>query len=357
MPTAGVSSAASSSPLAVAPRLSIVVLPFANLSNDPEQQYFADPITDDLTTDLSRIDGMLVISHNTAFTYQGKRLDTRQIGQELGAEAARPTDNPNALDYVFRGRAAMFKPGSPAKSAESITLFEPALSLDPSSTAAQSYLAIELAYRVLSVISEAREADIARATDLAEQAPARAPRSRLAHYAKATVRRAQRRHTEAIAEYETLVAADRNSVGAIFGRGWCKVFTGAIEEAIPAAVQAIRLSPRDPGISTWCHLIGRVHLLRLRADAAIRWLEADCNRQPANPNFRGYLAAAYALNDETARAAGELAKARKLSAKDRFASIARVKASIGKNYEVPSVRVLFEATYLAGLRKAGMPKE
>jgi hypothetical protein len=52
-----------------------------------------------------------------------------------------------------------------------------------------------------------------------------------------------------------------------------------------------------------------------------------------------------------------LAKARKLSAEDRFASIARVKASIGKNYEVPSVRVLFEATYLAGLRKAGMPEE
>ena len=51
-----------------APRLSIVVLPFANLSNDPEQQYFADGITEDLTTDLSRIPDMFVISRNTAFT-------------------------------------------------------------------------------------------------------------------------------------------------------------------------------------------------------------------------------------------------------------------------------------------------
>src|SRR5262249_39848764 len=68
---------------AVAPRLSIVVLPFANLSNDPEQQYFADGITEDLTTDLSRIADMLVISRNTAFTYQGKRIDTKQIGREL----------------------------------------------------------------------------------------------------------------------------------------------------------------------------------------------------------------------------------------------------------------------------------
>src|SRR5262249_466005 len=55
---------------AIVPRLSIVVLPFANLSNDPDQQYFADGITEDLTTDLSRIADMLVISRNTAFTYQ-----------------------------------------------------------------------------------------------------------------------------------------------------------------------------------------------------------------------------------------------------------------------------------------------
>jgi adenylate cyclase len=68
---------------ALAPRLSIVVLPFANLSNDPDQQYFADGITEDLTTDLSRLADMLVISRNTAFTYRNKPLDTRQIGREL----------------------------------------------------------------------------------------------------------------------------------------------------------------------------------------------------------------------------------------------------------------------------------
>ena len=56
----------------VPPRLSIVVLPFANLSNDPEQGYFADGITEDLTTDLSRLAGMLVISRNTAVTYRNK---------------------------------------------------------------------------------------------------------------------------------------------------------------------------------------------------------------------------------------------------------------------------------------------
>ena len=67
-----------------APRLSIVVLPFANLSSDPGQQYFADGITEDLTTDLSRLPNMLVIARNTAFTYKNKPEDAKQIGRELG---------------------------------------------------------------------------------------------------------------------------------------------------------------------------------------------------------------------------------------------------------------------------------
>src|SRR6202521_1326090 len=67
-----------------APPLSIVVLPFANLSNDPDQEYFADGITDDLTTDLSRISDSFVIARNTAFTYKGKAVDAKQIGRDLG---------------------------------------------------------------------------------------------------------------------------------------------------------------------------------------------------------------------------------------------------------------------------------
>jgi TolB-like protein/Tfp pilus assembly protein PilF len=64
-------------------RLSIVVLPFTNLSSEPEQEYFVDAITDDLTTDLSRIDGSFVISRNTAFTYKGKPVDVQQLGRDL----------------------------------------------------------------------------------------------------------------------------------------------------------------------------------------------------------------------------------------------------------------------------------
>jgi TolB-like protein/class 3 adenylate cyclase/Flp pilus assembly protein TadD len=67
-----------------APRLSIVVLPFTNLSGDPSQDYFADGVTEDLTTDLSRLAGSFVISRNTAFTFKSKAVDARQIGRELG---------------------------------------------------------------------------------------------------------------------------------------------------------------------------------------------------------------------------------------------------------------------------------
>jgi DNA-binding winged helix-turn-helix (wHTH) protein len=65
------------------PRLSIVVLPFVNLSDDRDQQFLADGITMDLTTDLSRIRGALVISCNTAFTYRNRPIETTQIARDL----------------------------------------------------------------------------------------------------------------------------------------------------------------------------------------------------------------------------------------------------------------------------------
>src|SRR5215468_10139159 len=66
-----------------APHLSIVVLPFANIGGDPEQDYFVDGVTESLTTDLSRIHGAFVIARNTAFTFKGKAVDVKKLGREL----------------------------------------------------------------------------------------------------------------------------------------------------------------------------------------------------------------------------------------------------------------------------------
>ena len=73
---------------ASAVRLSIVVLPFANLSDDPAQDHFVDGVTESLTTDLSRIRGSFVIGRHTAFTYKGKAIDLKQVGRELNVRYA-----------------------------------------------------------------------------------------------------------------------------------------------------------------------------------------------------------------------------------------------------------------------------
>jgi TolB-like protein/class 3 adenylate cyclase len=83
-----------------APRFSIVVLPFANLSGDPEQQYLADVLTENLTTALARIHGAFVIARSTAFTYKGKPIDVKQIGKDLGVRYALEGSEQHSRDKV-----------------------------------------------------------------------------------------------------------------------------------------------------------------------------------------------------------------------------------------------------------------
>jgi TolB-like protein/Flp pilus assembly protein TadD len=397
------------------------VLPFTNLSNDPEQQYLADAITDDVTTDLSRIPDMTVISRNTAFTYRDKPVETRQLGRELrvryvlqgsvrragnrvrvntqlidaetdahiwaerldhatgdlfrlqdevtsqiavalnlqliGAEASRPTENPDALDYILRGRAALYhnEGSTPERFAEAIRLFERALELDPGSVETQALLTVALTERILEQISESVAADLDYAERLMDRILASSPRYMLIHFAKGHVLRARRRYEAAIPEYEAAIALNRNSVVAIAALGICKFFAGSIEDAIPAQEQAIRLSPRDPRIPNWFWRIGMVHLLQWRIDEAILWLEKARTVNPRLPGPHAWLASTYALKGDLVRAGAELAEARRLSKDDRYSSIARFKSiqSLGS----PKNLVLAETTYFAGLRKAGVPEE
>jgi adenylate cyclase len=411
-----VSATASHPPRVAAPRLSIVVLPFINLSNDPEQQYFADGITEDLTTDLTRLENVFVISCNTAFTYRNKPLDTKQIGRELGVryvlegsvrrsgnqvrvgaqlidaasdahlwaerfdsdtvglfalqneiasriaaalsleligvEASHPTDHPDAVDYILRGRAAVSNPRSRWAHAAAISLFERALMLDPRSVAAQSWLAVALGSRVINQMTDTTASDIAQAEGLVGQALAASPRNAIVHFARGEVLRAQRRYDEAIPEYETVLAFDRNSIWGLLALGHCKLMTGSIEEVIPLMEQAIRISPRDPQIAVMHYRIGEVHLLQSRIDRAIASLERARNANLELSYVHAFLASAYALKGETERAAAELSEARRLS--NSYSSIAQLTAGF---YWVSKTRPLFKATYFAGLRKAGVPEE
>src|SRR6202022_4401999 len=190
--------------------------------------------------------------------------------------------------------AAGWKPPSRGKYAEQISLLERALALDPQSVEAQSRLATALMSRVVSGMADSAAADIARAEKLTGQALAASPRSPLAHFAKGQVLRAQRRFEEAIPEYETTIAFNRNSVGALHPLGQCKLFAGSIEETIPLEEQAIRLSPRDPQLlGVWYSQIALVHLLQSRTDEAIVWLEKARGATPERPDVHANLASAY----------------------------------------------------------------
>jgi tetratricopeptide (TPR) repeat protein len=274
----------------------------------------------------------------------------------VDVEAARATERPDALDYLFRGRSAFYKPRTQDSYSEAIGFFERAVALDPKSVEARSWLATALAVRNIDGMTASAAADIARANALIGQALAASPRSPLAHYAKGEMLRAQGRHEDAIPEFEEVIALNRNWVGAYGNLGQCKFFVGRVEEAIPLVAQAIRLSPRDPYLVSWYTWIGRMHLVQSRVDEAIICFEKARSANPASMIAHASLASAHALRGETERAAADLAEARRLSPDDRHSSIARLKAA--PIYTgAPKILALFETTYFAGLRKAGMPEE
>jgi tetratricopeptide (TPR) repeat protein len=359
-----------------------------------------------------------VISRNTAFTYRNRSVDTEQIGRELGVryvveggvrrsgnkvrvsaqlieaetdallwaqqfdsdvddlialedditsrigialgielidrEAARPTRQPGPVDFILRGAAVMNAPKTRRTYAEAISLFRRALTLDPRAVDAQSRLAIHLAGRVTADMTGTAAVDIARAEDFAGQAVAASPRSALAHMAKAQVLFAQNRCDEAVYEYETVLALNRNFVPAYFHIGLCKLLLGSVEATIPLVERAIRLSPSDPDIGFWYQAIGRAYFIEGRTQEGVILLEKARGANPRQSYVRAWLASAYALNGQAERAATELAEARRLSSDDRYSSIARLTA-VGP--WAPKARAQLETTYFAGLRKAGMPEE
>src|SRR5215831_20801520 len=120
--------------------------------------------------------------------------------------------------------------------------------------------------------------------------------------------------------------------------------------------QAIRRSPRDAQIGVWHGAIGMVHLLQSRVDEAIVWLEKARSASPGKPYNHLHLAAAYALRGDLERAVMELAEARRLDGGTLYSSVADLKAFPGAWWGAPKTRALYEATYFAGLRKAGMPE-
>jgi hypothetical protein len=171
---------------------------------------------------------------------------------------------------------------------------------------------------------------IAGAEGLVTQALAASPRSATVHFVRDEVLRVQCRYDEAIPEYETVLAFDRNSVSGLVALGHSMLTTGSTEDVIPLMERAIRLSPRDPQIAVMNYRIGEVHLLRSRIDKAVASREKGRSANLELAYVRAFLPLP-------------------------MRSGARSNAPLPGSPKL--VVVLFEATYCAGLRKAGMPEE
>jgi predicted Zn-dependent protease len=98
-------------------------------------------------------------------------------------------------------------------------------------------------------------------------------------------------------------------------------------------------------------------LVQSRIEEAIVWLEKARSANPTLAFVHRWLASAYALIGDTERAPAEIAEARRLNGSGPPPTIAQAKASTARDFMAPTIRTLFETTYLAGLRKAGMPEE
>ncbi len=404
-----------------APRLSIVVLPFVNLSNDPEQEYFADGITDDLTTDLSRISGSLVIARNTAFTYKGKPTDVKQIGRDLrvryvvegsvrrtgdqvqvnvqlidtesgahlwadrfdtdrrdlantqaeitfrlartlniklvAAEVTRSEQrkavDPDARDFVMRGRDWLYRPMSPTQAEKARQAFERALEIDPQSNEARIGLAIALA-GTASIAAGSLSQDIPRAEQLAAEAIERDPTSSRAHEAMGRVRLLQKnRLREAQIELETALALDRNSLTAVRQLGWALVNLGEPEACTAQGEKGLRLSPRDPTMWVTYAQLGVCRLILNHVDLATDYL---IKARALNPQIwwvHFYLAGALGLKGDLDRGRASLAESLKL--KPEIDSIAH---SISRKpwYSDPKHMEQLEHTVIGGLRRLGFPE-
>jgi TolB-like protein/class 3 adenylate cyclase len=396
------------------PRLSIVVLPFANLSGDPEQDYFVDGVTDSLTTDLSRISGSFVIGRHTAFTYKGKAVDLKKVGRELNVRyvlegsvqrsgkrlrvnvqlidaetenhlwaerfdkpvadlfdmqdeiVARLANALNAEMIAAEARRAEHSANPDAMDlnfqgyawsyrgvehmSEARSFFERAVAIDHGSVGALVGLALVDLTIGASMLADNRAAYLAAAEANAIRALSLAPHHAVAHRILGGAYIFTNRAAQGIAECERALEIDRNLVGAHSAIGIAKFFMGRGAETEGHIVEALRLSPRDIFAHRWMHIAGMAKIL-IGADAeAVAWLRRSIEANRNFPAAHFWLAAALGL----------------LGALDEARSAAKVGLTLDPGFTISRLLVSKASdnpTYLAerervceGMRIAGVPE-
>jgi adenylate cyclase len=259
------------------PRLSLVVLPFANMSGDAEQEYFVDGLTEDLTTELSRMPGAFVIARNTAFTFKGKAVGVKEIGRDLGVRYAlegsvRKSGNRIRLNTQLIDAATGAHLWAERFDRNVTDLFD-----------LQDAVTIELAgvLNVQLVEAETRRGQAKLDPDAFDLVlRGRAARNRGA---------SRENNEAALLAFEAALAIDPDDVAALCGAGEC--LTTAITSlwsvdrerdiarAEGLAGRALALAPREPE----CHFVlGFVRRVEMRFDEAIAEYATALR---LNPNF------------------------------------------------------------------------
>jgi adenylate cyclase len=355
----------SAPPPAGAARLSIVVLPFANLSGDPAQDYLADALTDQLTTAIARLRDSFVIAHSTALTYMGKPVDAKVIGRELGLRyvlegSVQPTgnqvrvnvqlidadsgthlwaeqfDTPRADllqtqdEIVTRLARAMYLQlpeveatrlkRTPAANpdAEDLALQCQAAFLKNEAAFLAAYYRLcdqalaadpnnvrALTYLALTFMpSRGRGSDPEdkRADELVSKALALDPNYAPAHLIKAFVLLSQSRLDEALAEDRRALDLDPSLVDAYWHMGFIMRRVGEFQTSLESIDKALRLSPRDPFRALWHADKAGSHFALKQYDQAIESGRRAIEISPNNSAPYLYLIPALALTGQESQA-------------------------------------------------------
>ncbi|MBV9908139.1 MAG: tetratricopeptide repeat protein [Hyphomicrobiales bacterium] len=401
-------------PLA-AQRFSIVVLPFANLSGDPAQDYLADALTDELTTDLARLPDTFVIARNTAFTYRGKPVDAKAIGKDLGVRYVLEGSVQPSGDRV-RVNAQLIDAGSGAHlwadqfdaaraglldtQDEIVTRLARALDIQLTEveaarlkrTPAANPTAEDLALQCVAGVLEGRFAPKEADYDLCEQALAldpdnvraltystnkfRDPLSDVeradatvskalaldpnyadAHVAKAWILWRQRRLDEAIVEDERALALNPAFLDAYVNMGLVYRTLGRFEESLGFFDKAIRRSPNDPAVSTSYAIKAGDHIALKQYDQALESAHRAIAISPSFPLTHWYLVTALLQSGQDSQAHEALR--RYLALPGVPATVVALKQETAKYVnERDDPRYVEKWDQLVeAMRKAGLPEE
>ena len=398
---------------AEARHLSLVVLPFANLSNDPSQDYFADGITESLTTDLSRLSGAFVIARNTAFTFKGKNVDAREIGKELGVryvlegsvqrDPGRVRVNVQLVDaetgnHLWADRfdkpladlfemqdeivarlanqlgteliSAEARRGQQAANPDSMDqgmewlnrginlenmnhargFFERALALDPGNV--DALLGVGRADFEVggAFLSDDRPARLASAEATMGKVLSLRPNDARAHEILGRAQVQTKRTAQGIAELERALALDPNLAAAHGDIGLAKIFIGRAEETEAHVTEALRLSPRDSSAWNWLQFAGGAKLCLGADEEAVPRLRRSIEINRTFPLAHFFLAAALANLGKLDEAQAETRVGLTL---DPTFTIQRFRA--GQESDNP-IFLAGKERIFEGMRKAGVPQ-